>query len=84
MIRAPEDGPGQFGRIGEIMNFRVHSAGAEWTRALVEHVRGGAYAFAGEGEPFAGVLGEGSPYATGAALRGRHRSLTAGLAPHVA
>jgi DNA-binding PadR family transcriptional regulator len=65
----PEDGPGQLGHIGEIMNFWVHSAdtGAEWTRGLIERIRGGAYTFAGEGEPFVGVLAEGqeNPYATG-------------------
>jgi DNA-binding PadR family transcriptional regulator len=64
----PEDGPGQLGHIGEIMNFWVHSAdsGAQWTRGLIERVRGGAYTFAGEGEPFVGVLREGqeNPYAT--------------------
>ncbi|MFI8947437.1 PadR family transcriptional regulator [Streptomyces sp. NPDC053750] len=65
----PEDGPGQLGHIGEIMNMWVHSAdtGAEWTRALIERIRGGAYTFAGEGEPFVGVLAEGeeNPFATG-------------------
>jgi DNA-binding PadR family transcriptional regulator len=65
----PEDGPGQLGHIGEIMNFWVHSAdtGAEWTRGLMDRIRGGAYTFAGEGEPFVGVLVEGqeNPYATG-------------------
>jgi len=65
----PEDGPGQLGHIGEIMNFWVHSAdsGAEWTRGLIERIQGGAYVFAGEGEPFVGVLKEGepNPYATG-------------------
>ncbi|MEV0211021.1 PadR family transcriptional regulator [Streptomyces sp. NPDC050788] len=64
----PEDGPGQLGHIGEIMNFWVHSAdtGAEWTRGLIERIRGGAYTFSGEGEPFVGVLAEGqeNPYAT--------------------
>ncbi|MER7050711.1 PadR family transcriptional regulator [Streptomyces sp. NPDC000351] len=64
----PEDGPGQLGHIGEIMNLWVHSAdtGAEWTRTLIERIRGGAYTFAGEGEPFVGVLAEGerNPYAT--------------------
>jgi hypothetical protein len=36
----------------------VYSAdtGAEWTRALIGRVEGGAYTFAGEGEPFVGVL----------------------------
>ncbi|CAL9485816.1 PadR family transcriptional regulator [Streptomyces sp. Tu 3180] len=65
----PEDGPGQLGHIGEIMDFWVRSAdfGAEWTRGLIERIRGGAYTFAGEGEPFVGVLAEGeeNPYATG-------------------
>jgi hypothetical protein len=65
----PEEGPGQLGHIGEIMNFWVHSAdtGAEWTRGLIERIRGGAYTFAGEGEPFVGILavGEKNPYATG-------------------
>ncbi|MEV2216871.1 PadR family transcriptional regulator [Streptomyces sp. NPDC050997] len=65
----PEEGPGQLGHIGEIMNFWVHSAdtGAEWTRGLIERIRGGAYTFAGEGEPFVGVLADGdeNPYATG-------------------
>ncbi|MEU9590433.1 PadR family transcriptional regulator [Streptomyces sp. NPDC048219] len=65
----PEEGPGQLGHIGEIMNLWVHSAdtGAEWTRALVERIHRGAYTFAGEGEPFVGVLAEGeeNPYATG-------------------
>lgn len=57
----PAEGPGQYGHIGEIMNYWVHSAdsGAEWTRGLIERVRGGAYTFAGEGEPFVGVLAEG-------------------------
>ncbi|WP_055712111.1 PadR family transcriptional regulator [Streptomyces torulosus] len=65
----PEDGPAQLGHIGEIMNFWVHSAdaGAEWTQGLIERIRGGAYTFAGEGEPFVGVLTDGqeNPYATG-------------------
>ncbi|WP_406104991.1 PadR family transcriptional regulator [Streptomyces sp. NBC_01003] len=67
----PEDGPEQLGHIGEIMNFWVHSAdaGAEWTRGLIGRIEGGAYTFAGEGEPFVGVLAEGqeNPYATGEA-----------------
>ncbi|MGX1669597.1 PadR family transcriptional regulator [Streptomyces sp. NPDC055400] len=67
----PEDGPGRLGHIGEIMNFWVHSAdaGAEWTRGLIGRIEGGAYTFAGEGEPFVGVLAEGqeNPYATGEA-----------------
>lgn len=65
----PEAGPESLGHIGEIMNFWVHSAdtGAEWTRELIARVEGGAYTFAGEGEPFVGVLAEGeeNPYATG-------------------
>ncbi|MDN0198054.1 PadR family transcriptional regulator [Streptomyces sp. S.PNR 29] len=69
----PEDGPGQLGHIGEIMNFWVHSAdtGAEWTRGLIDRIRGGAYTFAGEGEQFVGVLAEAeeNPYATQAPHR---------------
>lgn len=65
----PEEGPGQLGHIGEIMNFWIHSAdtGADWTRGLIDRIRAGAYTFAGEGEPFIGVLAEGqkNPYATG-------------------
>ncbi|WP_306338190.1 PadR family transcriptional regulator [Streptomyces sp. KL118A] len=65
----PEDGPEQLGHIGEIMNYWVHSAdtGADWTRSLIARVEGGAYTFAGEGDPFVGVLvdGEENPYATG-------------------
>ncbi|MEV7090892.1 PadR family transcriptional regulator [Streptomyces sp. NPDC093085] len=65
----PEEGPGQFGHIGEIMNFWIHEAdsGEEWTRGLIRRIEGGAYTFAGEGEPFVGVLGPGeeNPYATG-------------------
>ncbi|GAA2346559.1 PadR family transcriptional regulator [Streptomyces kunmingensis] len=54
----PEDGPGQLGHIGEIMNYWVHSAdtGADWTRGLIGRIEAGAYTFAGEGEPFVGVL----------------------------
>ncbi|MGW3659292.1 PadR family transcriptional regulator [Streptomyces sp. NPDC005151] len=65
----PQDGPESLGHIGEIMNMWVHSAdaGAEWTRGLIERIEGGAYTFAGEGDPFVGVLAEGeeNPYATG-------------------
>ena len=65
----PEDGPGRLGHIGEIMDFWVRSTdfGAERTRGLIERIRAGAYTFAGEGEPFVGVLAEGeeNPYATG-------------------
>ncbi|MFE1173414.1 PadR family transcriptional regulator [Streptomyces sp. NPDC058773] len=64
----PEGGTGQLGHIGEIMNMWVHSAdsGAAWTRGLIERIEGGAYVFAGEGEPFVGVLADGqeNPYAT--------------------
>ncbi|WP_405977025.1 PadR family transcriptional regulator [Streptomyces sp. NBC_00158] len=65
----PEGGPGQLGHIGEIMNMWVHSADSEaaWTRGLIERIESGAYTFAGEGDPFVGVLAEGetNPYATG-------------------
>jgi DNA-binding PadR family transcriptional regulator len=68
----PQDGPGQLGHIGEIMNLWVHSADADaqWTRDLIRRIEGGAYTFAGEGEPFMGVhavlaVGETNPYATG-------------------
>ncbi|MGW9301807.1 MULTISPECIES: PadR family transcriptional regulator [Streptomyces] len=65
----PEEGPESLGHIGEIMNLWVHSAdaGAEWTRGLIERIEAGAYTFAGEGDPFVGVLAEGeeNPYATG-------------------
>ncbi|MFE6039529.1 PadR family transcriptional regulator [Streptomyces sp. NPDC056452] len=65
----PADGPESLGHIGEIMHLWIHSAdaGAEWTRGLIERIEGGAYTFAGEGEPFVGVLSEGqeNPYATG-------------------
>ncbi|MCG7525799.1 PadR family transcriptional regulator [Streptomyces sp. OfavH-34-F] len=65
----PEDGPEALGHIGEVMNYWVHSAdaAAEWTRGLIARIEGGAYVFAGEGEPFVGVLAEGeeNPYATG-------------------
>ncbi|MFG3014777.1 PadR family transcriptional regulator [Streptomyces cinerochromogenes] len=56
----PEDGPEQLGHIGEIMNMWIHTADseAEWTRGLVERIENGAYTFAGEGEPFAGLLAE--------------------------
>ncbi|OAH11393.1 PadR family transcriptional regulator [Streptomyces jeddahensis] len=70
----PADGPEQLGHIGEIMNFWVYSAdrGAEWTQGLIDRIKGGAYTFAGEGEPFVGVLAEGeeNPYATGVPHRG--------------
>jgi len=40
---------------------------AAWTEGLIERIKGGAYTFSGEGEPFVGVLAEGeeNPYATG-------------------
>ncbi|MFI1582964.1 PadR family transcriptional regulator [Embleya sp. NPDC020630] len=64
----PAEGLEQLGHIGEIMNMWVHSAdaGAAWTRGLIERIEGGAYTFAGEGEPFVGVLAddEPNPYAT--------------------
>ena len=56
------------------MNIWVHSAdsGAEWTRGLIERIEGGAYVFAGEGEPFVGVLadGRGEPVRDGVAIPG--------------
>jgi DNA-binding PadR family transcriptional regulator len=65
----PEDGPEQLGHIGEIMNLWIHTADgeAEWTAGLIARIEGGAYTFAGEGEPFVGVLEDGqeNPYATG-------------------
>jgi len=72
----PENGPGQFGHIGEIMHLWVHSAdaGAEWTRGLIERIEGGAYTFEGEGKPSVGVLAEGeqNPFAT-SEPHARHR-----------
>ncbi|MEF9905456.1 PadR family transcriptional regulator [Streptomyces sp. P9-A2] len=65
----PEGGPEPLGHIGEIMNLWVHTADAEaeWTRGLIGRIEAGAYTFAGEGEPFVGVLAEDqeNPYATG-------------------
>lgn len=69
----PQEGPGQYareiGHIGEIMNYWLHSADADesWTRGLIGRVEAGAYVFAGEGEPFVGVLADpaDNPYATG-------------------
>jgi hypothetical protein len=65
----PEEGPAQLGHIGEIMNLWIHTADAEaqWARGLIARIEDGAYTFAGEGEPFIGVLapGEDNPYATG-------------------
>ncbi|MER6036228.1 MULTISPECIES: PadR family transcriptional regulator [unclassified Streptomyces] len=65
----PEGGPGQLGHIGEIMNLWVHTADSDaaWTQGLIGRLEAGAYTFAGEGEPFVGVLAEGqdNPYATG-------------------
>lgn len=65
----PEEGPEQLGHIGEIMNLWLHTADSDaaWTRGLIDRLEAGAYTFAGEGEPFVGVLAEGqeNPYATG-------------------
>ncbi|MFZ4299505.1 PadR family transcriptional regulator [Streptomyces cinereoruber] len=64
----PEGGPEQLGHIGEIMHMWVDSvdAGKRWTLGLIERIEAGAYVFAGEGDPFVGVLAEGeeNPYAT--------------------
>ncbi|MEU4321422.1 PadR family transcriptional regulator [Nocardia fluminea] len=59
----PEEGPGQLGHIGEIMNMWVHSADSEaaWTHGLIDRIEGGAYTFADEGEPFVGILAEDEP-----------------------
>ena len=59
----PEEGPGQLGHIGEIMNMWVHSADSQaaWTHGLIDRIEGGAYTFADEGEPFVGILAEGEP-----------------------
>ncbi|MGW2776667.1 PadR family transcriptional regulator [Streptomyces olivaceoviridis] len=65
----PEAGPERLGHIGEIMNLWVHTADSDaaWTQGLIDRLEAGAYTFAGEGEPFVGVLTEGqeNPYATG-------------------
>lgn len=65
----PEGGTAQYGHIGEIMRYWLHSADADasWTRGLIDRIEAGEYVFAGEGEPFAGILAEGeeNPYATG-------------------
>ncbi|KIF68653.1 transcriptional regulator [Streptomyces sp. AcH 505] len=62
----PDEGPESLGHIGEIMHLWIHSAdtGAEWTRGLIRRIEAGAYTFAGEGEPFVGVLADGqvNPY----------------------
>ncbi|MET7858851.1 PadR family transcriptional regulator [Streptomyces sp. NPDC005318] len=73
----PEEGPESLGHIGEIMNMWVHSAdaGAAWTRGLIARIESGAYTFAGEGDPFVGVLAEGeeNPYAAGSPAPGQGR-----------
>ncbi|WP_432248486.1 PadR family transcriptional regulator [Streptomyces sanyensis] len=65
----PPEGTASLGHIGEIMDFWLASAdgGSAWTRGLISRIEAGAYTFAGEGEPFVGVLAEGqeNPYATG-------------------
>ncbi|NKY98016.1 PadR family transcriptional regulator [Nocardiopsis alborubida] len=63
---APEEGPGQAGHIGEIMDMWVHSAesDAAWTRSLIRRIEGGVYSFAGEGgDPYEGVLTDEGPEA---------------------
>lgn len=73
----PEGGPGKLGHIGELLQMWLHSSdsGAEWTRGLIERIEGGAYVFAGEGEPFVGVSadGEENPYARKDAAPGEGR-----------
>ncbi|MDN3262569.1 PadR family transcriptional regulator [Streptomyces sp. CSDS2] len=65
----PEGGPQQLGHIGEIMRMWIHTADSDaaWTQGLIDRLEAGAYTFAGEGEPFVGVLAEGqeNPYVTG-------------------
>lgn len=66
----PEDGPEEYGHIGEIMSMWLSQAdsAAEWTRGFIGRVEAGVHVFAGEGgDPFVGVLAEGeeNPYATG-------------------
>ncbi|MEO3766990.1 helix-turn-helix transcriptional regulator [Streptomyces sp. B8F3] len=63
---SPQDGE-DYGHIGEIMRLWLHTAeaGAEWTRALIARLEGGAYVMAGEGDPWAGMAtspeGPGAP-----------------------
>ena len=54
----PEEGAGSIGHLGEIMGMWIHSAdsGAQWTRGLIERLKGGAYVMAGEGERQIDVL----------------------------
>ncbi|MFF0728992.1 PadR family transcriptional regulator [Streptomyces sp. NPDC004134] len=65
---SPQDGE-DYGHIGEIMRLWLHTAeaGAEWTRALIARLEGGAYVMAGEGDPWAGMAtspeGPGAPEA---------------------
>lgn len=65
----PAEEPEALGHIAEVMRLWLHTADAEaeWAQGLIARIEGGAYTFAGEGEPFVGVLGEGerNPYATG-------------------
>ncbi|MEW1749660.1 PadR family transcriptional regulator [Streptomyces angustmyceticus] len=63
----PGDGPGRPGHLGEVVNMWLHSADgdAAWTRGLIERIEGGAYVFAGEGEPSAGVPGAGPGHPSG-------------------
>ncbi|GES31046.1 hypothetical protein AB0G60_09550 [Streptomyces angustmyceticus] len=62
------------GHLGEVMDLWLHAADSDaaWTRGLIERIAGGAYVFAGEGEPRAPVPGEGPEHpdtAKGAAPR---------------
>ncbi|MYW20245.1 PadR family transcriptional regulator [Streptomyces sp. SID2955] len=65
----PDGGLEQLGHIGELMRLWLRTADSDegWTQGLIARLEGGAYTFAGEGEPFVGVLAEGqeNPYATG-------------------
>ncbi|MEU3824266.1 PadR family transcriptional regulator [Streptomyces sp. NPDC029080] len=65
----PDGGLEQLGHIGELMRLWLRTADSDesWTQGLIARLESGAYTFAGEGEPFVGVLAEGqeNPYATG-------------------
>ncbi|GAB2903556.1 PadR family transcriptional regulator [Streptomyces mayteni] len=54
----PGNTPAEWGHIGEVMRLWVHNSHsqAEWTRGLIDRLRGGAYVMAGEGERSVEVL----------------------------